>query len=100
MLSRYASNRIQACKRQQQPPPAVRLPESSVSVLSMVLRIVRIVLNLSNRMRTLMTCTGGTKMKTNMNGDLEDIPMEYFWYPFLAIVTMVVAAVAVVIKMV
>jgi hypothetical protein len=43
---------------------------------------------------------GGTKMKTNMNGDLEDIPMAYFWYPVLAIVTMVVAAVAVVIKMV
>jgi hypothetical protein len=39
-------------------------------------------------------------MKPNMNGDLEDIPMAYFWYPVLAIVTMVVAAVAVVIKMV
>ena len=39
-------------------------------------------------------------MKTNMNGDLEDIPMEYFWYPVLAIVTMVVAAVAMVIKMI
>ena len=39
-------------------------------------------------------------MKTNMNGDLEDMPMSYFWYPVLAIVTMVVAAVAVVIKMV
>ena len=43
---------------------------------------------------------GGTKMKSNMNGDLEDIPMAYFWYPFLAIVTMGVAAVAVVIKMI
>ena len=43
---------------------------------------------------------GGTKMKTNMKRDLEDIPMAYFWYPFLAIVTMVVAAVTVVIKMV
>jgi hypothetical protein len=43
---------------------------------------------------------GGTKMKSNMNGDLEDIPMAYFWYPFLAIVTMVVAAVAVIIKMI
>jgi len=39
-------------------------------------------------------------MKTDMNGDLDDIPMAYFWYPLLAIVTMVVAAVAVVIKMV
>jgi hypothetical protein len=38
--------------------------------------------------------------KPNMNGDLEDIPMAYLWYPVLAIVTMVVAAVAVVIKMV
>src|SRR5947209_2411423 len=27
----------------------------------------------------------GTKMKTNMNGDLDEIPMAYFWYPFLAI---------------
>ena len=44
---------------------------------------------------------GGTKMKgNNMNDDLEDIPMAYFWYPFLGIVAMVVAAVAVVIKMV
>jgi hypothetical protein len=43
---------------------------------------------------------GGTKVKTNMNDDLDDIPMAYFWYPFLAIVTMVGAAVAVVIKMV
>jgi hypothetical protein len=39
-------------------------------------------------------------MKTNMNGDLDDMPMSYFWYPVLAIVMMVVAAVAVVIKMV
>jgi hypothetical protein len=39
-------------------------------------------------------------MKSNMDGDLEDIPMTYFWYPFLAIVAMVVAAVAVVIKMI
>lgn len=43
---------------------------------------------------------GGTKMKSNMNADLDDIPMAYFWYPFLAIVAMVVGAVAVVIKMV
>jgi hypothetical protein len=56
----------------------------------------QIVLKLSNRMRTLIVCM----KKTNMNGDLEDIPMAYFWYPVLAIVTMVVAAVAVVIKMV
>jgi len=39
-------------------------------------------------------------MKSDMNGDVEDIPMAYFWYPVLAIVTMVVAAVAAVIKMV
>jgi hypothetical protein len=39
-------------------------------------------------------------MKTNINRDLDDIPMAYFWYPFLAIVTLVVAAVALVIKMV
>jgi hypothetical protein len=39
-------------------------------------------------------------MKRNMNDDLEDIPMTYFWYPFLAIMTMLAAAVAVVIKMV
>ena len=39
-------------------------------------------------------------MKSDMNSDLEDIPMAYFWYPFLAIVTMGVAAVAVVIKMI
>jgi hypothetical protein len=38
-------------------------------------------------------------MKGNMN-DLEDIPMGYFWYPVIAIVTMLVAAVAVVVKMV
>lgn len=39
-------------------------------------------------------------MKSNLDGDLEDIPMAYFWYPFLAIVTMIAAAVAVVIKMI
>jgi len=39
-------------------------------------------------------------MKPDMNGDLDDIPMSYFWYPFLAIVTMVVAALVVLIKMV
>ncbi len=38
-------------------------------------------------------------MKTNMNGDLEDIPMTYFWYPVLAILAMVIAALAVVIKL-
>jgi hypothetical protein len=39
-------------------------------------------------------------MKGNMDGDLEDIPMAYFWCPFLAIVAMGAAAVAVVIKMI
>ena len=43
---------------------------------------------------------GGTEMRSNTNGDLEAIPMAYFWYPFLAIVGMVIAAVAVVIKMI
>lgn len=49
---------------------------------------------------TLIICMEEPRMKTNMNGDLDDIPMAYFWYPCLAIVTMVAAAVAVVIKMV
>jgi hypothetical protein len=39
-------------------------------------------------------------MRSNMDGDLEEIPMAYFWYPFLAIVVMVAAAVAVVMKMI
>jgi hypothetical protein len=39
-------------------------------------------------------------MKANMNNDLEDIPMAYFWYPVLAIVTMAAAAAAVVIRLV
>jgi hypothetical protein len=39
-------------------------------------------------------------MKTDMNGDLDDIPMTYFWYPVLAILAMVIAALAVVIKLV
>jgi hypothetical protein len=43
--------------------------------------------------------SGGIKMKANMKDDLEDIPMAYFWYPVLGIVTMVVAAVAVVIRL-
>jgi hypothetical protein len=40
------------------------------------------------------------QMKTNMNGDLEDIPMTYFWYPVLAIVAMVIGAVGVLIRLV
>jgi hypothetical protein len=43
---------------------------------------------------------GGITMKTNMNGDLEDIPMTYFWYPVLAIVAMVIGAVGVLIRLV
>jgi hypothetical protein len=39
-------------------------------------------------------------MKTDMNGDLDDIPMTYFWYPVLAILAMVIAALAVVIRLV
>ena len=43
---------------------------------------------------------GGTKMKSNMSDDLEDIPMAYFWYPFSRDRGVVVGAVAVVLKMV
>jgi hypothetical protein len=39
-------------------------------------------------------------MKGSTKDDLEDIPMAYFWYPVLGIVTMVVAAVAVVIRLI
>ena len=39
-------------------------------------------------------------MKSNMNGDLDDIPMTYFWYPVLAIVAMVIAAVTVLMRLV
>jgi hypothetical protein len=39
-------------------------------------------------------------MKSNMDSDLEDIPMTYFWYPVLAIVAMVIAAVGVLIRLV
>jgi len=39
-------------------------------------------------------------MKSNMNGDLDDIPMAYFWYPVLAIVAMVIAAVSVLLRLV
>jgi len=39
-------------------------------------------------------------MKSNTNDDLEDIPMTYFWYPVLAIVAMVLAAVGVLIRLV
>jgi hypothetical protein len=39
-------------------------------------------------------------MKSHMSGDIENIPMASFWYPFRAIVAMVVAAVAVFAKMI
>jgi hypothetical protein len=39
-------------------------------------------------------------MKSNMHDDLEDIPMTYFWYPVLAIVAMVIAAVGMLIRLV
>jgi hypothetical protein len=39
-------------------------------------------------------------MKSNMNDDLEDIPMSYFWFPVLAIITMAIGAVALVIRLV
>ena len=38
-------------------------------------------------------------MKTKMKDDLEDIPMSYLWYVVLAIMAMVAAAVAVVIRL-
>jgi hypothetical protein len=39
-------------------------------------------------------------MKSDMNGDLDDIPMTYFWYPVLAIAAMVIAAVSVLMRLV
>jgi hypothetical protein len=38
-------------------------------------------------------------MKTKMKDDLEDIPIAYLWYVVLAIMTIVAAAVAVVIRL-
>jgi hypothetical protein len=38
-------------------------------------------------------------MKTKMKDDLEDIPMAYLWYVVLAIMAIVTAAVAVVIRL-
>jgi hypothetical protein len=38
-------------------------------------------------------------MKTKMKEDLEDIPMAYLWYVVLAIMAIVSAAVAVVIRL-
>jgi hypothetical protein len=38
-------------------------------------------------------------MKTKMKDDLEDIPMSYLWYVVLAIMAIVTAAVAVVIRL-
>ena len=38
-------------------------------------------------------------MKTKRNDDLEDIPMAYLWYVVLAIMTIVAAAVALVIRL-
>jgi hypothetical protein len=38
-------------------------------------------------------------MKTKMKDDLEDIPMSYLWYVVLAIMAIVIAAVAVVIRL-
>jgi hypothetical protein len=41
----------------------------------------------------------GATMKTKMKDDLEDIPMAYLWYVVLAIIAIVAAAVAVVIRL-
>jgi hypothetical protein len=38
-------------------------------------------------------------MKTKMKDDLEDIPMAYLWYVVLAIIGIVAAAVAAVIRL-
>jgi hypothetical protein len=38
-------------------------------------------------------------VKTKMEDDLEDIPMSYLWYVVLAIMTIVAAAVAVIIRL-
>ena len=38
-------------------------------------------------------------MKTKMKDDLEDIPMAYLWYVVVAILAIVAAAVAVVIRL-
>jgi hypothetical protein len=38
-------------------------------------------------------------MKTKMKDDLEDIPMAYLWYVVLAIMAIVVAGVALVIRL-
>jgi len=38
-------------------------------------------------------------MKTKIEDDLEDIPMSYLWYVVLAILAIVIAAVAVVIRL-
>jgi hypothetical protein len=39
------------------------------------------------------------KMKDNLESDLEDIPMAYLWYVVVAIMAIVAAAVAVVIRL-
>jgi hypothetical protein len=38
-------------------------------------------------------------MKTKMKDDLEDIPIAYLWYVVLAIMALVVAALALVIRL-
>jgi hypothetical protein len=38
-------------------------------------------------------------MKTKMKDDPDDIPMAYLWYVVLAIIAMIAAAVAVVIRL-
>ena len=38
-------------------------------------------------------------MRTKMKDDLEDIPMAYLWYVVLAIIAIVAAAVAMVIRL-
>ena len=46
------------------------------------------------------TCDGqGATMKAKMKDDLEDIPAAYLWYVVLAIIAIVAAAVAVVIRL-
>jgi hypothetical protein len=45
------------------------------------------------------TGQGGTNMKTDKKGDLEDIPMAYLWYVVLAIMAIAVTAVVLVVRL-
>lgn len=40
-----------------------------------------------------------TKMKDNLESDLEDVPMAYLWYVVLAIMAVVAAGVVLIIRL-